>query len=257
MPPSDHLLSTLSWKTVQKTKYEIAILPWGATEPHNYHLPFSTDVIESEYIASESARRAHECGAKVIVLPTMPFGVNTGQLDLNMTINMNPSTQAMILKDIVDSLSRHGIPKLVILNSHGGNDFKQMIRELQPQYPDVFLCTINWWQTVDQRKFFEEQDDHAGEMETSVMLAIAPDLVLPLSEAGSGTTRPFRIKGLRERWAWTPRQWTKVTADTGVGDPRKATAEKGRKYLEAVTSKIADFLNELSHADVNDLYDQS
>lgn len=254
---SEHLLSSLTWKTIRKAKYEVAILPWGATEPHNYHLPFCTDVLESDFVASESARLARERKAGVIVLPTIPFGVNTGQLDLNMTINMNPGTQAMILRDVVDSLSRHKVPKLVILNSHGGNDFKQMIRELQPQYPHVFLCTVNWWQIADQRKFFEEKDDHAGEMETSVMLAIAPDLVLPLSEAGSGKTRPFKIKALRERWAWTPRRWTQATADTGAGDPRKATAEKGRKYLETVTSEIADFLVELSKADSKNLYEKS
>lgn len=254
---AEHVLSSLTWKTVRKTRYEVAILPWGATEPHNYHLPFYTDGIESDYVASESARRAHSLGAKVIVLPTIPFGVNTGQLDLNMTININPATQSMILRDVVDSLSHHKVLKLVILNSHGGNDFKQMIRELQPQYPDVFLCTVNWWQIADQPKFFEETDDHAGEMETSVMLAIAPDLVLPLSEAGSGKTRPFKIKALRERWAWTPRKWTQATTDTGAGDPRKATAEKGRKYLETVTSEIADFLVELSRADIKNLYDKS
>jgi len=256
MPPKDHLLSTLPWKTVQKAKYEVAILPWGATEPHNYHLPFCTDVIESDYIASESSRRAAERGARVIVLPSIPFGVNTGQLDLNMTLNMNPSTQAMILKDVVDSLLRHKVPKLVILNSHGGNDFRQMIRELQPQYSDMFLSTVNWWQVVDQSKFFEEKDDHAGEMETSVLLAIAPELVLPLSEAGLGKAKPFKIRALRERWAWSPRQWTKATTDTGAGDPRKATAEKGRKYLEVVTSQIADFLVELSEADLKDLYEK-
>ncbi len=254
---SEHLLSTLTWKTVQGTKYEIAILPWGATEPHNYHLPFCTDIIESDYIASESARLAHDRGAKVIVLPSIPFGVNTGQLDLNMTINMNPSTQAMILRDVVDSLSRHNIPKLVILNSHGGNDFKQMIREIQPQFPDMLLCTVNWWQIIDQSMYFGEKDDHAGEMETSVMLAIAPDLVLPLNEAGSGRTKPFRMRAFRDRWAWTPRQWTKATTDTGAGNPKQATSEKGQKYLAATTSKIADFLRELSQADINDLYEQS
>lgn len=254
---SEHLLSTLTWKTVQKTRYEIAILPWGATEPHNYHLPFCTDALESDYIASESARRASDMGARVIVLPAIPFGVNTGQLDLNMTINMNPSTQAMILRDVVDSLSRHNVPKLVVLNSHGGNDFKQMIRELQPKFPDMFLCTVNWWQILDQSEFFETKDDHAGEMETSVMLAIAPHLVLPLSEAGSGKARPFRIKALQERWAWTPRRWTQATDDTGVGDPSKATAEKGRRYLDALTKEIGDFLIELSNTDIRNLYERS
>lgn len=255
MQSSPHLLTTVTWNTARKKKYETAVLPWGATEPHNYHLPFGTDILESEYIAAESARRANARGATVIVLPTIPFGVNTGQLDLNMTINMNPSTQAMVLRDIVDSLSRHSVKKLVILNSHGGNDFRQMVRELQPKYPSIFLCTINWWQALDQKKYFDNPDDHAGEMETSVMLAIAPELVLPLSEAGSGKTRPFRIKAMQERWAWAPRQWSKTSDDTGAGDPSKATAEKGRRYLDALISKIADFLVDLNKANISDLYE--
>ncbi len=68
----------------------------------------------------------------MVVLPTVPFGVNTGQLDVKLDINMNPSTQLALLNDVAEVLSRHGIPKLVILNGHGGNDFKQMIRELAP-----------------------------------------------------------------------------------------------------------------------------
>jgi creatinine amidohydrolase len=63
-----------------------------------------------------------------------------------------------------------------------------------------------------------------------------------------------RIRAFREGWAWAPRPWTKVSADTGAGDPRKATAEKGSAYFAAVTRLIADFLIELSAADANDLY---
>ena len=251
--PSPLLLRT-PWKTIKSARYEVAILPWGATEAHNYHLPYGTDIIESDYIAAESARKAVASGARVVVLPTVPFGVNTGQLDIPLTINMNPSTQAAVLTDVVDSVSRSGIRKFVLLNSHGGNDFKQMIRELQPRFPTMLLCTINWWQIVDQADFFDARDDHAGEMETSAMLAIAPESVLPLSVAGKGSAKQFRIEALQKRWAWTPRQWTKVTSDTGVGDPSKATAEKGRKYLEAVTSEIAGFLKDLSGANPGDLY---
>ena len=126
------LLSDTTWKTVRDTKYEVAILPWGATEAHNFHLPYGTDSYEASHIAAESARRAWNAGAKVVVLPGIPFGVNTGQLDIRLCINMNPSTQAAVLTDVVRSLEGQGIPKLVILNGHGGNDFRQMIRELQP-----------------------------------------------------------------------------------------------------------------------------
>ena len=75
-----YLLAETTWKTVKETEYEIAVLPWGATEAHNYHLPYATDVIESDHIGAEAARIAWERGAKVVVLPTVPFGVNTGQL---------------------------------------------------------------------------------------------------------------------------------------------------------------------------------
>lgn len=255
MPSMSYRLALTPWKVVRDTAYDIAVLPWGATEAHNYHLPFGTDIIESDYIANESARLACEAGIKVIVLPTIPYGVNTGQLDIPMTINMNPSTQASVLSDVTDSLARHNIRRLVLLNSHGGNDFRQMIRELQPKYPQIFISTINWWQIVDQRKYFDETDDHAGEMETSVMMAIAPDLVLPLSEAGPGKAKQFRLKGLQEKWVWAPRWWTKTTEDTGVGDPSKATAAKGKKYLEAVTRKISSYLVELAGADPQDLYE--
>jgi creatinine amidohydrolase len=255
MPDRPYILSETSWKTVKMTTYEVAVLPWGATEAHNYHLPYGTDIVESNTIAAESARIAWEAGAKIVVLPTVPFGVNTGQLDIPLTININPSTQAALLRDVTNSLSRQGIRKLVVLNSHGGNDFRQMIRELQPEYPDMFLCTINWWQIVDQTRYFEEADDHAGEMETSVMLKIAPELVRPLAEAGPGKAKKFKLHGLRERWVWAPRLWTKVTEDTGVGNPSKASVQKGEGYLNAVTQKIAGFLIELAASDVQDLYE--
>lgn len=247
------LLSEVTWKNVKGASYEVAVLPWGATETHNFHLPYSTDVIESERVAAEAARLAWEQGARAIVLPAVPFGVNTGQLDIPFCISMNPSTQALVLRDVASSLAPHGVRKLVVLNGHGGNDFRQMIRELQPQVP-LFICTINWWNCVDPRPFFDEPGDHAGELETSVMLHLAPELVLPLSEAGPGKARQFRVRGLREGWAWAPRQWTKVTDDTGTGNPAAASRAKGESFFTAVTERIAGFLVELSAASPDDMY---
>lgn len=249
-----YILNELTWQTVRDERYQVAVLPWGATEAHNFHLPYSTDNIETEAIAARVAERAWQQGAKVVVLPIVPFGVNTGQLDIPLCINMNPSTQALVLRDVATALAGQGIQKLVILNGHGGNDFRQMIRELQPQVA-VFLCVVNWYKVVDPKDFFSDLGDHAGELETSVMQHVAPDLVRPLSEAGSGTAKAFKIAGFREGWVWAPRQWTQVTADTGVGNPAKATAEKGRRYVELVTGKIADFLVELARADTARMYE--
>jgi creatinine amidohydrolase len=253
MPFRPYVLAESNWKLVKATPYEVAILPWAATEPHNYHLPYGTDTYETAALAERAAEIAWNKGAKVVVLPTVPFGVNTGQLDLKLTINMNPSTQLALLGDIARALSGQGLKKLVILNGHGGNDFRQMIRELQPQI-DLFICTINWWTCVDASGYFTEPGDHAGEMETSIMQSLQPDLVLPLSEAGPGKARKFRVAGLRDGWVWAPRRWTQVTDDTGTGNPAAATAAKGEKFLAAVTEKIGDFLVDLAKADTKNLY---
>lgn len=248
-------LAETNWKTVKQTKYEVAVLPWGATEAHNYHLPYGTDNYEAEYVSKAAAASAWEAGAKVIVLPTVPFGVNTGQLDISLCLNMNPSTQYLVLKDIVDVLSRQGLQKLVIMNSHGGNNFKQMIRELSTVYPSVFICEVFWVKVLDHKQYFEEPEDHAGELETSVMMHIAPHLVSPLSEAGSGYGKKHKIKGLKNGWASTQRAWTKVTSDTGVGNPAKSSAAKGKVFLEDTVKEISEFFVELAAADINDLYE--
>ena len=239
MAPRPYILTETNWKNVKETHYKVAVLPWGATEAHNYHMPYATDTILAEHVAAEAARLAWEQDAKVMVLPSIAFGVNTGQLDIPFTINMNPSTQTMVLRDIVHSLSGQNIKKLVILNAHGGNDFRQIIRELQGQFPDMFLSTINWWRTAKDSDYFDEPGDHAGELETSAVMAIKPEWVLPLSEAGLGKSNKFILKALREGWAWAPREWTKATQDTGVGNPMRSTPEKGERFLAATATNIA------------------
>jgi creatinine amidohydrolase len=129
-----------------------------------------------------------------------------------------------------------------------------MIRELHPKL-DLFICTINWWTCVKGADYFDEPGDHAGEMETSIMMALRPDILLPLAEAGPGKARKFRIAGLRDGWVWAPRQWSKVTSDTGTGNPAAATAAKGEKFLNAVAEKIGGFLVDLAKADRNSMYE--
>jgi len=250
-PP--YVLAESTWKQVEHTPYSVAVLPWGATEAHNYHLPYATDNVQVEHVAIRAAERAWANGARVVVLPTVPFGVNTTQLDIKLCLNLNPSTQLALLADLAASLDGQGIRKLVILNGHGGNDFKQMIRELQPR-TRVFLSTINWWSCVDAMQFVSEPGDHAGEAETSAMLHLAPDLVRPLSEAGPGRARNSRLRGIREGWAWAPRQWSQVTTDTGIGEPSKSTREKGEAYVGAAVERIADYITELATLSLDDLY---
>ena len=248
------VLEETNWRAVKGNSPEVAILPWGATEAHNYHMPYGTDNYIAARIAEESARLAIGKGAKVMVLPVIPYGVNTGQPDITLDMNLNPGTQFLILKDLLTVLNRQSIRKFVIMNTHGGNDFKQHIRELNLLFPEMLLVQCNWFKMPGFEQFFEDLGEHAGEVETSLMLHLFPDLVMPIETAGKGHAKKFRVQALNQGWAWAERQWSKVTEDTGIGDPGKATAEKGRVFFEYLTVKITEFLVELDQADLGDLY---
>ena len=250
-----YILSETNWETLKNAEFELAVLPWGATEAHNYHLPYGTDIVESALIAAESARIAWEKGAKLIVLPPVPFGVNTGQSDIFLDININPSTQFAILNDILQVLHRQGVHKFLIFNSHGGNDFKPIVRELGLRYPKMFISIANWYESIDKSLHFDNPDDHAGEMETSLMLYLRPNLVLPKEKWGKGAEKKNKIREFSEGWLWTERKWSQVTEDTGVGNPVKAGREKGERYFEAVTEKMARVFVEICKADVDNLYE--
>ncbi len=249
------ILAESYWKDIKEQKIDLAVLPWAATEAHNYHLPYGTDIVETERIAAEAAKIAWEKGAKISVLPAVPFGVNTGQTDITLDINLNPSTQSIILEDVISVLNRQKIKKFLIINGHGGNNFKQILRELGLKFPEVFLASCDWYAAVNKKDYFENSGDHADEMETSTMLYIAPDQVLPLSNAGEGREKKIKITGINEGWAWTERKWSKVTEDTGIGNPKKASREKGEKYFNAVVEKVAQLFIEIASADLEKLYE--
>lgn len=249
-----YILAESNWKDIRDQKVELAVLPWGATEAHNYHLPYATDNYQVEAIAAEAGRIAWKKGAAVIILPVIPFGVNTGQADILLNMNLNPSTQQIILKDLITVLNRQGIRKLLVLNGHGGNDFKPPLRELGLEFPEMFLTLCNWFQIAKSNISFKENGDHADEMETSLMLTLEPELIRPLSEAGEGSERKSVITGIREGWAWAERQWSMVTKDTGIGNPKHATPEKGEEMLRVVSEKVASLIVEISNMDLNEKY---
>ena len=250
-----YILAESNYKDLSLEKPDLVVLPWGATEAHNYHLPYATDIIEADFVAAEAARKAYEKGAKVSVLPTVPFGVNTGQSDVILDINIMPSTQKAIIQDIVTVLDKQGIEKLLILNSHGGNNFKPLVREVGYHFPNVFIAFCSWFHALDKNEYFDIPDgDHADEMETSILLHLTPELVKPLEEAGDGAAKKWKVDALNESWAWAERQWTSVTEDTGIGDPKMATAEKGERFLSDVTDKIANLMLDLSFADIKNMY---
>ena len=249
---SEFDITTAKWGEVAKTSvYDMAILPWGATEPHNGHLPYCTDVLTSQAIAFEVAAEARKSGVKVMVLPGVPFGSqNPGQNDLPFCIHTSQSTQFAILRDIVCSLDHQGIKKLLIINGHGGNSFKGFIRDLAVEKPDFLIASSEWFTFIPRRDYFDADiDDHAGEQETSVMMHYYPELV-KMEYASDGTTKPFNVDGLNHKVAWVPRHWARVSTNTGIGDPSKSTPEKGRAYTEAVVAKYVDLVCDLCTKDL-------
>ncbi|AGA78606.1 uncharacterized protein, putative amidase [Echinicola vietnamensis DSM 17526] len=249
-----YILAESNWKDLKHANIDLAILPWGATEAHNYHLPYGTDNYEAEAIAAEAGRLAYEAGAHITVLPCIPFGVNTGQADIFLDMNLNPSTQLAIVNDVVEVLHRQKVRKLLILNSHGGNDFKTILRELGLKYPDMFFSSCNWFKALDKKAYFEMDGDHADEMETSLIMYLHPHLVRPLDEAGEGEERESLVEGIREGWAWSERKWSRVTKDTGIGNPKKASSKKGERYFKDLTEKISNLFIELAALNQYDPY---
>jgi len=238
-----------------KEKIEVAVLPWGSCEPHNLHLPHGADTLAAMKVAEISAKKATEKGAKVIVLPTIPIGVNSNLFGFPLTLHLSPTTQLSILKDIVRSLENHGIYKLLILNAHGGNDFKPLIRELYGK-TKVWIFQLDWWNVrndIIEEVCEDKGGEHGNEAETSWLMYLYPELI-HLEWADDGQVNSPRIKSLQEKQIWTTRPWHLLTTNSGYGNPKKATSEKGEKIIEGATDRIAEIILELSEAKIDDKF---
>lgn len=244
---------TATHRILGKNPPNVAILPWGATEAHGQHLPYGTDVIEATAFAEHAADQACQDGARVIVLPAIPFGNNAQQMDQTASIHLNTKTALSILEDVADSLLSQGIDRLIILNAHGGNEFKPLVRDIMRDRK-ILIVVINFWQLAPETKkrIFEEEGDHADEMETSLLLYLCPDCVR-MEDAGKGRHIPFKIKGLNQPGVWTPRPWTASHPDLGAGNPNKATRKKGEEYFQAVCNAIKEIILNLSNAQKGNL----
>lgn len=196
--PRPFVLAETNWKEIQQHAFDIAVLPWGATEAHNYHMPYGTDNYQVDAIGYLAAEKAWKKGTKALILPAIPFGINTGQMDIAYCMNMNPSTQLAILKDVCEVVVRHGATKFIILNGHGANNFVSMIRELAGLFPSLFISVINWYQSAKKDDIFVNKGDHADEMETSVMMHLHPQLLLPIAMAGDGSNKNSLQKVFRK-----------------------------------------------------------
>ncbi len=252
-------LAETNFGFTKSNRYEVAVLPLGATEPHNLHLPYGIDTLEGETVGGEICKAAHERGAKVVLLPTIPYGVQTNMRELPLAMNVNPSTLNLLVTDLIESLVQSGIRKIVLLNGHGGNEMKPLLRELYGK-TSAYLFLCNWYNVFCDKydEIFDKPEDHAGEMETSFAMAYFPDLVARKEDgslrADEGKTAKTRFDAINNGWVSITRPWHLLTTNAGAADPHAATAEKGRRMMQLLVDRLAAFLVELSDADLDERF---
>ncbi|MHB1050581.1 MAG: creatininase family protein [Bacteroidota bacterium] len=245
-------LQEITQKTIRENRYQTAILPVGSTEAHGMHVPYGSDTMHSTIVAEKICERAWQQGARPILLPTIPYGVQGNTQHFPLTINVRQQHIDAIIVDIIRSLEFHGIEKLIIINGHGGNDFKPLLRDMYPQ-TKLFLALVDWWKVGSDKakEIFEKSGEHADEMETSVDMALFGHLV-HLGDANDGSVNRSRFEAIEKGWVSIARPWHLVTKDSTHGDPRKATKEKGERYVELVVERLTKFVLEVSNAKMDE-----
>ncbi len=255
----DYLLAELTWPEAERrlSEVDIALLPVGAIEQHGPHLPLDTDAWDAEHMCREVARR---CNApRPLVLPGIPYGVSYAHQDFPGTLSVGPDTLARLVYEIGLSAARNGITKLVIVNGHGGNmPTLQYAAQMINRDAHIFTC-VDTGETSDSdvaRIAETVADVHAGEIETSTSLATRPELVdvtriKKFVPQFSSRYLDFASEYSVEWYAHTSR-----ISPTGVlGDPTKASAEKGREMWEVMIKHLTEFveiLKPLSLAEIHE-----
>lgn len=224
--------STSPWLNHGKTT--LAVLPVGALEQHGAHLPLGTDWMEADGIARKIA-----AGLNAYLLPALPFGNSQAHASFRGTVSLDPRTLARVVRELVQCLFTQGFKQVVVINTHGGNIvLKVTIRELNATYSDAKVILVHPWvpAIADLRKLFPDfdQDLHAGDFETSLMLALHPEWV----GDDRRDTVPQNISG--EFFDYLP---INTLSKTGVwGRPSRASREKGQAALEVMAKKSVEYI---------------
>jgi len=236
-------LVNLTWDEAEKRLREarVAILPLGSCEQHGYHLPLGTDTTMAERI---SERVAELVGG--IVLPVVPYGQVWSAKHFPGTISLRSSTLKSVLTDVCISLERHGVKAVAFISGHLGNlsVVKECARDLLdicPKLQTMYFCYPdykNLAKGIMETKLWNESVFHAGEIETSLMLAVDPDSCRMDRAIADFPPVPEKLE-------YTPMFWHEFNRSGVFGDATAATAEKGSKYFDRLTSRIADIINHI------------
>lgn len=245
-------LARMTYREVAMAREEangVVAIPIGATEQHGPHLPLNTDAITAEVVTLQAAR-----DAKVPVAPTIPYGNSRQNIGFPGTISIRPTVLIGFVKDICDSLYKHGFDKLVVVNGHGGN-LQALTIALEEFHYETQAMTVlvKAWQLAEYPRPPEGDfglQGHAGRPETDFMLAIQPEDVdkeayvvsHPTVELGPfGSVAPSEYAPHDTAAAFMVSAW-ESTRFGHYGDPSRATAEYGRSVLEARATNLTKIL---------------
>ncbi len=217
----------------------VVLIPVASCEQHSLHLPVFTDSL----IGGEVARRVHErCPNDVLVLPVQWLGYSQHHIRYPGTLSAVSETHLLMMMDIVASMVGHGFKKILIQNSHGGNgaNISTLLQRLMERFGDSGAEFYSRWawggsERLNQiRELGSKGSGHAGETETSMILAIRPELVRTDRLDADGERDGMRVPGAASYYRFDQR-----TQHGGVGDPRPATAEKGERMLDVSADEVA------------------
>lgn len=222
----------------------IVILPVASIEQHGPHLPVQVDTLLAGEIGKRAARLVAAGGEPVVVAPTVWHGLAEHHMSLGATLTLDFPTFHAVLRCLVRSLTRHGFNRILLLNGHGGNiaALNVIVGELTQEFERP-IATVTYWPLAKDEfaKILERQTNvrHACEAETSMVLALVPELVdvSKLREA-KGPTQPELADFVGE----TPYRWRSFESRTAtgvIGDAELATAAKGEKLLDAAAAAVA------------------
>ena len=216
----------------------VVLIPIASCEQHSIHLPVFTDSM----IGGEVARRVHErIPDDVLVLPVQWLGYSQHHIRYPGTVSAISETHLLLMMDIVASMVGHGFQKILVQNSHGGNSsgISVLLQRLMERYPEGEVEFYFRWAWASGDKLDEIREPgrgsgHAGETETSMVMAMRPDLVRTDKLDADGERDGMRVPGVASYYRFDQR-----TRHGGVGDPRVASAEKGERMLDASAEEVA------------------
>jgi len=237
-------MEQMTWPEIKRaieSGFTTAVVAVGSTEQHGPHLPTMTDARIGEDLAERVARKLGDA----LQARTIDVGLSEHHLPFAGTISLRAETLSLILRDYVDSLVRHGFTRIVFIPSHGGNfaTVRRAIEAARQTHPGIdvtgYTDLLGLMGSINQASAeygvsAEESGAHAGESETSMMMALEGGLVAAdrFAPGYLGPTGEAEIKLIFEKGM------PAITSNGILGDPRRASAEKGEAYLE----RLAEFL---------------